>query len=272
MTRLPSMLAALAMAASAWIGTAQADSAPVRATYDVYFGGLYVLRAHSEFRPNPDGYTVSSKAESRGILEVFFDWEGETLSEGRFEGQRAIPTRHRNIGRRGDRIRSVELVYDADGAVVTSTISPPPDPDEVTELPDGAEIGTMDPLSVIAQLARSVALGGTCAGEFAVYDGRRRYDLRVTDKGPDTLPESRFSIFSGDVMACGVEYALLGGQRKEQSKYAKTARERVVFVGRPIAGGPALPVGMKIETAYGTLMAHLADITVPNRFAQNAPE
>jgi hypothetical protein len=50
---------------------------------------------------------------------------------------------------------------------------------------------------------------------------------------------------------------MLGGHRIERSKYAETARERIVWVARPAEDAPLVPVRLEIETAYGTLMGHL---------------
>lgn len=252
-----------AMAIALMAQGAQAETAPVRATYEVYFGGLHILSAESEFTPAAGGYALTARAETRGILGVLFDWRGETRSAGRYADLRAVPGQHTSQGWRDDEVRTVVIDYDPQGTVLSTSIDPPPDPDEVTDLPEDAAIGTIDPLSVIAQLAHAVSAGGSCDGEFAVFDGRRRYDLRITDQGRDDLPESDYAIFSGEVKACGIEYAMLGGQRKERSKYAKTARERVVYVAHPIDGGPAMPVGLKIETDFGTLMAHLTAVDGP---------
>ncbi|WP_420562230.1 DUF3108 domain-containing protein [Thalassobaculum sp.] len=257
-------LAALLLTASA---PALAATGPMRATYEVYFGGLHILSAESEFAPDSSSYAVTAKAQTRGILEVFFDWRGETRSAGRFDADRAVPGRHTNFGWRGDEQRSVILTYGPDGEVIETSIDPAPDPEEVTALPEDAEIGTIDPLTVIAQLSRTMSQTGTCDGEFAVYDGRRRYDLRVTDRGTETLPPTSYSIFSGEAKSCQVEYAMLGGQRKDPNKYSKTARDRVVYVARPVKDGPAIPVALKIETDFGTLMAHLTGVEAPKDLA-----
>ena len=253
-----STVAALVLSTSPVL--AAGESAPIRASYDVYFGGLHILSAVSEFSRADDAYTLTATSKTEGILSAFWDWRGETRSQGRYVAGRALPTRHESRGLRGDETKVVELTYDSGGEVSSVRVDPPLDPEEVTELPDGAEIGTIDPLSVIAELSRVVASDGRCDGEFAVFDGRRRYDLRITDQGAATLPETPYSIFSGAVMACGVEYSLLGGERREKSRYATTARDRVVYVARPLADGPAMPVALKIETDFGTLMAHLTAV------------
>lgn len=238
---------------------------PIRASYDVYFGGLHLMTAEAELVPAGDRYRVLARGRTRGLLDVLFRWTGETVSEGRIEAGRAIPVRHRNWGesRRGERL--VQLGYAADGTVRDVLVEPEPDLEEVNALPEGAADGTVDPLSVIAELSQRLSVGGACAGGFPVFDGRRRYDLRVTDKGWDELSETDYSVFVGKVRVCEIGFDLLGGDRREKSKYARTARDRLVYVATPFEGAPAIPVGLRIETDYGTLMGHLTGVTSGDR-------
>ncbi|WPZ34465.1 DUF3108 domain-containing protein [Thalassobaculum sp. OXR-137] len=246
---------------------AVAAGGPMRATYEVYFGGLHILSAQSEFAPERGRYAVTANAQTRGILDVFFSWRGETRSAGRYENDRAVPDKHTNFGWRGDERRSVILTYGPDGEVISTAIDPAPDPEEVTALPENAEAGTIDPLTVIAQVSQTMSRTGSCDGEFAVFDGRRRYDLRVSDRGTEVLPATSYSIFSGEARRCRIDYAMLGGARKAPNKYSKTARDRVVYVAQPVGDGPAIPVALKIETDFGTLMAHLTGVEVPKDLA-----
>lgn len=239
---------------------AQAQKSKIRAVYDVYFGGFYVLQTVSEFFQNKAVYQIKSQTTTQGTLKFFFNWMGNASSEGIFINSQAIPKWHSNIGRRADEVRLVKLVYDTYGKVAYTEIIPPSDPQKVMDLPKNAQLGTIDPLSVISQLINNIDSGYGCAGEFSVYDGRRRYDVQVMDNGTLNLPKTPYSIFSGPVTACKVDYAPLGGQRREQSKYAKTARERIVYVARPIINGPTMPVGLIIDTAYGTITAHLSGL------------
>jgi hypothetical protein len=238
----------------------QAQKLKVRAVYDVYFGGFYILQTVSEFSQNKAAYQIKSQTTTQGTLKFFFDWMGNASSEGIFMNSQAIPNRHSNIGQRAGKIRLVKLVYDTFGKISYTEIIPPSDPQKVMALPKNAQLGTIDPLSVISQLTNNIDSGYGCAGNFSVYDGRRRYDVQVIDNGTLNLPKTPSSIFSGPVTACKVDYAPLGGQQREQSKYAETARERIVYVARPIIGGPTMPVGLIIDTAYGTITAHLSGL------------
>ncbi len=234
---------------------------PVEMTYEVYFGGFHIVSARAALNRSTAGYTLTADANSRGMMDFFFTWHGRTRTDGRFVEGQAVPQAHKNFGVWNGEERIVEVSYDGEGAVAGVLVDPPPDLEEVNGLPEDAEIGTVDPLSVIAQLSEAMTRGGDCSGAFNVFDGKRRYDLTVTDRGAETFEPNDYSVFQGAAQACGIEFTVLGGDRKEKSKYAETARNRVVYVGRPLQEAPAIPVRLRIETAYGVLLAHLTGVT-----------
>jgi len=252
------------LGAAATPGAAESTD-PVEMTYEVFFGGFHIVSARAALNRNTAAYTLTADANSRGMLDFFFSWHGQTRTQGRFVEGEAVPLEHKNFGIWNGEERVVEVSYDGEGTVEGVLVEPPPDLEEVNALPDDAEVGTVDPLSVIAQLSEAMTRGDQCAGTFNVFDGKRRYDLTVTDRGTEIFEPNDYSIFEGAAQACEVEFTLLGGDRKEKSKYAKTARNRVVYVGRPIEDAPAIPVRLRIETAYGVLMAHLTSVSAGGR-------
>ena len=239
------------------VPAAAAEAQSVRASYEVYFGGFHVLNAEAQMENGGEVYSITAEAETQGMLGWFFSWKGETESRGLVAGNRIIPQRHDNFGTsdRGD--REVKLRYDTAGDITEALVQPEQDLEDHHPLPAYAGEGTLDPLSVVAGLATLLQQGGPCDGSFAVFDGRRRYDLTVTDAGTATLEPNAYSIFEGEARGCHVSYELLGGHRVERNKYAATARDRTVWVARPAEGAPLIPVRLSIETDYGTVMGHL---------------
>lgn len=239
-----------------------AEETRIRAVYDIYFGGFYVLRTESHITMSPLKYKITSHSQTKGALSFFFDWMGEASSEGIFDKRQAVPKFHKNIGRRANIIRTTELTYDNKGALVSSKVTPAADLLEVTELPPKPGLGTIDPLSIIAHLSYAIKNDGSCNGTFAVFDGRRRYNLKISDKGTTTLSKTPYSSFHGTALACKVEYQMLGGHRRKRLKYTKNARERFIYAAQPFPIGPILPVGLSIETELGSLVAHLSSVSL----------
>lgn len=250
--------AVLLGAALALAGPLRAD--PVSANYQVYFGGLHVLNAEAKLERGGGNYSLVAVAETQGFVGWLNPWQGTTESRGQIAAGKVVPRHHLNWGTDDDSdsgTRLVELSYDEAGDIIDTLVQPEQDWEDRHPLPADAGKGTLDPLSVIAGLGELLQKGGRCEGSFAVFDGRKRYDLIVSDAGERMLEPTSYSIYAGPARGCRLEYKMLGGHRIERNKYVETARERLVWVARPAADAPLIPVRLEIETAYGTLMGHL---------------
>jgi hypothetical protein len=255
----------LGAALSLALAAAPARAEPMSAAYQVYFGGLNVLKAEALWEQGATGYRLTAEAETQGFVGWLNPWKGTTESQGQIFGGKVIPERHLNWGSsddsESDGERLVMLSYDAEGNITETLVQPEQDWEGRHPLPADADKGTLDPLSVIAGLAELLQAGGRCEGSFAVFDGRKRYNLIVSDAGEAVLPPTSYSIYAGPARGCRLDYEMLGGHRIERSKYVETARERIVWVARPAEGAPPIPVRLEIETAYGTVMGHLTGFT-----------
>ena len=252
-------VAALLGAALAMAGPARAE--PVSASYQVYFGGMHVLNAKAKWERGAGGYRLTAEAEAQGFVGWLNPWKGTTESRGQLSDGKVVPSHHLNWGTSDDSEtegpRLVELRYDARGDVVDTLVQPEQDWEDRHPLPPDADKGTLDPLSVVAGLSELLQAGGRCEGSFAVFDGRKRYDLIVSDAGERMLEPTSYSIYAGPARGCKLDYRMLGGHKIERNKYVETAHDRVVWVARPTENAPLIPVRLEIETAYGTVMGHL---------------
>ena len=239
----------------------EARAEPVSATYEVYFGGFHVLSADALWERGSGGYRISGEAESRGMVGWLHPWKGGTETRGRLAAGKVIPQSHVSHGISSKGEKQIRLSYDRQGDLTESLVQPEQDWDDRHPLPADAGERTLDPLSVIAGLSEVLQSSGRCEGRFPVFDGRKRYNLTVSDAGETELEPTDYSIFAGKAHGCRLDYTMLGGHRIDRNKYAATARERIVWVARPREGAPLLPVRLQIETAYGTVMGHLTGFT-----------
>lgn len=257
--RLPGAVLGMAVLMAGVVAAAAPSvrAEPLSASYEVYFGGFHVLNADAEWQRSPRGYRITAEAQTQGFLGWLNPWKGTTESRGTIAGGKIVPQHHENRGTSEKGEKLVVLRYDPAGNVTEARVQPEQDWVDRHPLPEDAHIGTLDPLSVLAGLSEVLQKEGSCEGAFSVFDGRRRYDLVVSDAGTTVLEPTDYSIFSGQARGCRLDYELLGGHRIERNKYAATARERIVWVGRPAENAPLIPVRLQIETAYGTVMGHL---------------
>ena len=244
----------------------EVKSKTIVADYTFYFGGFSILQAETTIELRRKSYKVVSKSKTDGLLNVFFEWSGQATSQGNFLESRLVPSLHQNVGKRAGNVRKTVLLYESNGEIVSSDIQPPPDLSEVFPIPRGLLSETIDPLTAIVQINRRLERGMGCNATFPVFDGRRRYDLTLADRGELTLKQTPFSVFQGKALVCEINANMLGGHKREKSKYTTSSGEKLVYVGRPLDGGPILPVGLTVETAFGTLTGHLVSIKKSNTF------
>ena len=248
-----------------FLGAPNAASAEVpvkmRMTYEVYFAGLHLFTSSAAYAVDKDTYRLDAVGQTEGIVTYLFDWKGRTLSTGELVDGLVVPKQHESVGDINGERRSATLTYNSVGEITGFQVSPPPDADEVTDLPEDAEVGAIDPLSVLTELSRQFENSGKCDGSYAVFDGRRRYDLTVSSEGERPLSQTGYGIFNGTAFTCRIDFQMLGGERKEKSEIAQSARDQFVFVARPLPNLPAIPVGMRIDTDLGPIVAHLTDVS-----------
>ena len=242
----------------------EAKSKTIVADYTFYFGGFTILQAKTTIELRRKSYKVVSKSKTDGLLNVFYEWSGQATSKGNFLEWRPVPSLHQNFGKRAGNVRKTVLSYESNGEIVSSDIQPPPDLSEVFPIPRGLLKETIDPLTAIVQINRRLERGMACNATFPVFDGRRRYDLTLADRGELTLKQTPFSVFQGKALVCAINANMLGGHKREKSKYTTTSGEKLVYVGRPLKDGPLVPVGLTVETAFGTLTGHLVSIKKAN--------
>ena len=233
-------------------GSTPATAEPFRLEYRVDFGNLRVIEAEVRFDVDSNRYEITGSGMALGPLAWYSEWRGETRTVGRIDGNRLLPTLHQNSGSWRGENRSAMLKYLGLADISVST-EPPPDPIRVTAVPPETIPGTVDPLSAILQLLSQVAETGSCQGQAEVFDGRRRYDLLVSDRGTATLPADRPWDFRGLGRLCALKSARIGGFWRDREGRADENAERVVWLA-PLQQGLWVPVRMEFPAPIGSII------------------
>lgn len=227
--------------------------------YRVYFGGFEVLKLTVDLMIAPDAYAMEMKFRTLGLIGRMFPWTMKAYSRGALAGDDIRP---RAAGQRNtwrDRARWVDLRYPA-GLPVVADAKPPAAADGSDKVPADALAGTIDLASAILKLSRKMAAGRGCDGKIPVFDGRRRYDLVLERIGESRIRRNGYSAYQGKAVNCSAVMDRLAGfkRRKSYGGWGEDGRTASVWMGRPFAGAPPVPVRLEIETRWGNVMAHLA--------------
>lgn len=252
--RASTLAAALALSAAS-----AAQAGELRLDYRVYLGGLHVLTIAGALEDEREGgYRMTVFAHTDGLIAKFVDASYEAETAGRADGARARPVSYRGTSHDGDETgTSVAVTFNGDGA--TAVVFDPADdaPDE--PMPADALAATVDPVSAMLTLMRTLADTGQCQAELRVFDGKRRYNLSSRDAGERMLKASRHAPYGGPARECTVRVERIAGFR--EGRLAKRYPDKLsIFLAPVFPGAPPVPVRVHGDNLFGALRMHLVNL------------
>ncbi|WP_306249742.1 DUF3108 domain-containing protein [Parvularcula sp. IMCC14364] len=149
-------------------------------------------------------YRMTYKVQTDGVVRWLDQTEQDVISYGLLDGSEMTALFYERDEREGDDTKLIELTRPAPGARFRYWTDP------YTELvhPVMPDIGlqTVDPLAALAQLGFIEVPEGQepCTRNVAVYDGRRRFDMRMEPAGTANLSRRGSKRYSGFTYKCRV--------------------------------------------------------------------
>lgn len=233
--------------------------------YEGYLGGLHMLTAEVQLVRNSERYRMETVAEGRGLLSWFFDWRSSAVTEGAVTKNGALrPELHeRDISQSGRRPKAIRIEYRDDGVPMVARMRVG---DEAHFAEARERRGTMDPMSAVAAIMDQMTAGKECAGQFAVFDGKWRYDVTARKGERGSLDGNKYMMFSGDAARCDLIMTPIDGFDDEETMGSPRDRETpkddtmalTMWFASPRDGMPAVPVMASASTDYGGLRIYLA--------------
>lgn len=227
--------------------------------YLLAWGHLTLAEAEVSYRQSGSNYHLMGQGRTRGILELFFPWQGRARTEGLLSGRTRLPLVHQHEGIWKEKTRWTRVEWDGTAAPRTEA-RPPPDPEKVTPVPEASTVGTSDPFTALLSILDRLPATGRCDAEASVWDGRRRYNLSVSHLGEKTLVADRPWAYEGPAIGCALSYERIGGFWRERPDWRDPDEDapgrRVVWVAE-IAPERWVVVRAEMETRYGTVVGRL---------------
>jgi hypothetical protein len=247
-------VAALLVALAATAG-ATAPPPPLTLRYDVRFGPVTILSMDTTIAVADTTYRSTTRMRTEGVVRLLYPWNAEAISDGVRDGTTLTPRRHTADGVYRGEHRRVRIEYGDDGAVA-SQIDPPPEADARDAVPADMQRATIDPLTAsLAAVSRQ-----PCHGTLPVFDGRRRYDMQLEDKGPADVEPSRRGIYAGPARRCRATIIAYSGFWRSSPMDSETPTTLDYFIATPREDVGPLPVYLELAGARGTLRIHLTAV------------
>jgi Protein of unknown function (DUF3108) len=238
------------------LGNAQANELAV--THSVYLGGLFMGKLDTALTQSKSSYVITTAASTNKSLDWMFSWAASGRTVGNIDALKVSPVQHTHKSAWDEKKRGAEINYTDDGKVTFETFGKKSNnPNKYTPIEPGSLIGSMDPMSMFVTAALKLETTDSCSGAYPVFDGRRRYNVILSDAGFKELKKSSYSVFTGTAQGCKIDIEPLGGFKRKADFDLKDYPDIVMWVGSPVVGGRKVPVRLQVTTGFGSLELHL---------------
>jgi hypothetical protein len=250
---------------------------PIEARYDIYLGGVHLARAQITYQSRPQFYVMDVAAQTHGMWYKLFPWNVSIKSEGVLGDTKLKPAKYVNTTAWKHQPKTTTLDYAPDGKVKVSFVNDSND-EKRDQVPPEMLRSTLDPVSSVLQLMGNLAMDNSCNATAPVFDGKRRFDVKTTDKGEATLSLPKYNVYSGDVRNCEVQFEMIAGKwrDRERSKFwlnSKGEADRPPFtvsLAHVSPQAPYIPVRVEGKSGYGLIVVHLTGWKYGNELKREA--
>lgn len=255
-TNAPRTLATLAFLPLAAFSTSlEAHAAGLLdARYTLTVAGVELGRAAVTVRASDSAYEVSGVGRITGALRAVSSGKGQIAARGALNGSKMIPRVYAMHAKSEGKKERARLAM-VSGAVTNEDVHPPlrPLPDRVPVV-ERVLRNIMDPVSgafIYLPGTGSLISPEACDRTIPVYDGRQRYDLRLSYARQETVETKGYS---GPAVVCQVRYIPVAGHRPNRYtvQYMVDNEDMYVWLA-PIEGTRLLaPFKVSVATLIGT--------------------
>jgi Protein of unknown function (DUF3108) len=247
----------LGLAAAAAVPVHAAAAAPLDVRYEAFAAGFPVARFDFRLKEASGSYVVDGEIRTEGLLRLFYRVNLQTASEGALAAAAVAPRSHEQVMVAGGKDREAHLLYPGDGRVLAQLV-PPEDSGRPKPTPQQI-LDTMDPLSAVLAIGHYAARTGSCGGRFAVFDGRRRYDVVLSDEGSERIVAAPAVAFDGMARRCRVAAVKIAGFSNDLDYAPHTTMARA-WLASPRAGAPALPLRIDFDSSWGLVEVRMTAV------------
>jgi len=243
------------VAAGGALDCAQAQSR-LQAEYSITMAHITVGKGVWVTEIGPDQYTATASGSASGILSVLVSGEGVISTQGAFKDGRLLPAVFTSKMDSSDDKTDLRMRFE-NGNVVELAAEAPSDSEPRVPVTEAHRQGVLDPLSALL-----IPVGGTgevisveaCQRTLPVFDGRRRYDLKLAFKRADKVKADKG--YQGGAVVCSLAFQPIAGHRPTSAlvKYLSQGRDIELWLA-PIAGTRILaPFRLSITNLIGNIV------------------
>ena len=188
------------LSALLWSIPAQAFS--VTHNFFVTVGVFDASRTDFSYTLTPSAYQITSTVRTNGLFDTLYPFIAEYKTSGKITRGKMITTDYGYISKSRFNTRGKKVFFDENGepSYRISSKNGKDKKQPFDKSPSPAD--TFDLQTVLAKLTKQYNELGFCHARFAVYDGKRRFDVVAQDEGTETMTANEHSFYTGEAAKC----------------------------------------------------------------------
>ncbi|QOZ08142.1 hypothetical protein XH96_11820 [Bradyrhizobium sp. CCBAU 51765] len=262
-SRLTSRVGRAALVFGMWLvafgaPSASAAEGDVRASYAVSFAGVPLANVTLHVALRGSTYAAQVDYQVSGAMRLLSNSAGIASSNGTHNAGHFVPTEFDLDHRSGSRRQKVKLGM-TDGVVKTMVVDPPLALDSnQTAIEPKHLVAIVDPLSAFLMGAAKIegrAQGGVCDRALSIFDGLRRYDVKLEHQGTGTTVQKGLG---GSTTICRAVFKPVAGgigegDRARSSSPNSNVDQITITFGRTSTMDLYIPVSIQAQTRLGAV-------------------
>lgn len=228
-------------------------SSPLNGSFLIYSSlrGIPLAEGNINLKLKSNKYSLVLDAKSTGIFSLLLDWSQIIKSYGIMEEKKFKSLRYRSSDSRGKKSGHIEIDF---SSKLPKIISAQPDSskDKRRNIKTGLLSNVNDPAAGIFNLALS-----ECENTVKVFDGKRRYNIKVLKKENSTLMNSVLGEENINAVNCTYEIERIAGYtKKELEKFPKKGN---LWIKKHKQLSIFYPVKIQIKTKWGYFLCYIKE-------------
>lgn len=237
---------------------------PLKVVYGLYAGGFNVVDINGTYTLNDDAYILEMDLKTEGMLGKLAPWAGILKTDGHYKNGQPTPLEHVFANTWRDETKTSVMTFGKSGDLKSYTVE---EDGKMEDKMPAADIYADNPVDVLTGLLRAMDQP-SCAGTQPIIDGKRRFDMVLKSKGQETIEQSRYTAFNGEVEICDIEIVPVAGKWRDKPRGWMSIQEQAknqgqlprLWFGKVRDDLPPIPVRFQIITDYGTMLMHVKEI------------
>lgn len=257
----PLHLVLCAAALLAGIGAPACAQGKLEAHYSATVSGLPIGEGSWMIDINSGHYTAAASGATVGVIRALTGGEATGATRGTLLNGQTVASNYSSTIKIRDKVDEVQLTI-LGSIVKDNKVTPPIDVDpERVPITDAQKRGVIDPMTAI--LLRVPGTGDprvpeSCNQDLPVFDGRLRYNLKLTYKRMEKVQADKG--YGGPAVVCSAQFVPVGGYIPTRAaiKYLVKSHD-IEFWFVPISGTRYMvPFRAQIQTPFGlgVIQAH----------------